>query len=347
MCIRDSENIVIITEYVEGYSLSTYLKRITDQGRQMQEEEILFLLKQMLGALAYCHALLITHRDVKLENILLDQEGNIKIIDFGLSTKMPANQRTKLFCGTPTYMAPELVAKKEHAGPPTDIWALGVLLFALCTGTFPFRGLNDKELYKKISRAEFETPEGVPPKLRGFIFLMLHHNPDKRPTAAELLSDPVFEDIGSVNIYFHERLDADEAPKSNDGGGTEYVDHPRAEMVSTVPTSDRHQLEEDEAAQNLDGLDCDKVPSHGPETENPELHRKTIQTLVSMGYDEMYVLKKIREGSNHIKTLYDRVCHLQALKNCQDLSLIHISEPTRLGMISYAVFCLKKKNKQF
>lgn len=90
------------------------------------------------------------HRDIKLENVMLDAGGNVKIIDFGFSTCIPNDKKIKLFCGTPSYMAPEIVAKQEFCGPPTDIWASGVLLFAFFCGCFPFRGQNDKDLYKKI-----------------------------------------------------------------------------------------------------------------------------------------------------------------------------------------------------
>ena len=67
---------------------------------------------------------------------------NIKLIDFGFSTFMPVEEKAKMFCGTPSYMSPEIVLKKEYCGPPADIWALGVLLFALLCGYFPYKGLK-------------------------------------------------------------------------------------------------------------------------------------------------------------------------------------------------------------
>jgi serine/threonine protein kinase len=94
----------------------------------------------VISGLHYCHARNIAHRDIKLENLLLDSKGNIKIIDFGFSTCIPNERKIKMFCGTPSYMAPEIVNKKEYSGPPADVWALGVLLFALLHGCFPYRG---------------------------------------------------------------------------------------------------------------------------------------------------------------------------------------------------------------
>ena len=96
-----------------------------------------------------------THRDIKLENILLDEtRERVKMIDFGFSTCIPHDRKVKIFCGTPSYMAPEIVSKSEYSGPPADIWALGVLLYALLCGKFPFRGQNDKELYNNIQKQE-------------------------------------------------------------------------------------------------------------------------------------------------------------------------------------------------
>jgi serine/threonine protein kinase len=82
----------------------------------------------------------------------------MKIIDFGFSTCIPNDKKIKIFCGTPSYMAPEIVLKTEYCGPPADIWALGVLLFTILTGQFPYRGATDEELYGKICKADYNIP---------------------------------------------------------------------------------------------------------------------------------------------------------------------------------------------
>lgn len=150
----ETENhVYLVMEYVAGGSLHSYLK---DQpNRRLDEEEAKRIFKQIMTALQYCHRKSIAHRDIKLENILLDENKNVKLIDFGFSTCIPNDKKIKMFCGTPSYMAPEIVMKEEYAGPPADIWASAVLLYALMNGCFPFRGATDKELYRRIQRGTF------------------------------------------------------------------------------------------------------------------------------------------------------------------------------------------------
>jgi serine/threonine protein kinase len=92
------------------------------------------------------------HRDIKLDNILLEEGTRmVKLIDFGFSVVVNApNQRLKVFCGTPSYMAPEITKKSDYEGLPVDIWALGVLLYVMLVGQFPFRGTSEQDLYQRI-----------------------------------------------------------------------------------------------------------------------------------------------------------------------------------------------------
>lgn len=103
----------------------------------------------------YIHGKGICHRDLKFENILIDERNHIKIIDFGFGIKSDKHKWLSMYCGTPSYMAPELVAWKEYSGYEVDIWALGVILYCLLAGYFPFRGDTEKILFRKISAGLF------------------------------------------------------------------------------------------------------------------------------------------------------------------------------------------------
>ena len=157
--IDTSKYVILVMEYVGGGSLHGYLK--SKPNRRLEESDAKRIFRQVLEGIKYCHSRCITHRDIKLENLLLDDKNNIKIIDFGFSTCIPNDKKIKIFCGTPSYMAPEIVQKTEYCGPPADIWALGVLLFTILSGSFPYRGATDKELYKKIMRADYRLPSEV------------------------------------------------------------------------------------------------------------------------------------------------------------------------------------------
>ena len=95
------------------------------------------------------HGKSVCHRDIKLDNIIFDEETlQVKIIDLGFA--QISNEPLKVFCGTPSYMSPEIVSKKEYSGQAADIWAIGVVLYVLLTGMLPFRADDEKNLFRKI-----------------------------------------------------------------------------------------------------------------------------------------------------------------------------------------------------
>ena len=139
--------------------------------------------------MAYLHGMHITHRDIKLENVLLDGARNTKLVDFGFSV-CSHHKRLKVFCGTPSYMAPEIVLRREYFGPPVDIWSLGVLLYALLCGRFPFSASNYPSLYRKIARGRFQMPEYLSHSVRDLLTGMLCLDPMKRYTVAQIKRHP-------------------------------------------------------------------------------------------------------------------------------------------------------------
>ena len=148
-----------------------------------------------MSGISYCHSSNIIHRDIKLENILLDSSNNVKIIDFGFATVNTPGSKSRLFCGTPSYMAPEIVGKRENPGPGADVWALGVLLFVMLTGVFPFKSASDRELYRLIMKGSFEFTVPVSPSAKNLIKKMLQIDLRKRPSCSQILNDPWVLDL--------------------------------------------------------------------------------------------------------------------------------------------------------
>ena len=111
----------------------------------------------------------------------------IKLIDFGFSINIKNKGLLNLFCGTPSYMPPEIVSKVAYYGKPADVWALGILLFKMLTGNFPFKGRNDRELFRKIKQGKFSYPKHVSQELRTLLNKILKVTPSERLTATEVL----------------------------------------------------------------------------------------------------------------------------------------------------------------
>lgn len=153
-----------------------------------------FFIKQIAECLKYLHSQTktktpVAHRDLKLENIIIDDRNNIKLIDFGFATFTLPGEKLKTFCGTPNYMAPEICTRKEYCGFSVDVWAFGVIIYVMLTGTFPFNGSNEKDLFSKISRGLYRVPEFMDFEAKQMVQKILVLNPEKRPKAADLNSE--------------------------------------------------------------------------------------------------------------------------------------------------------------
>ncbi|KAK3038027.1 hypothetical protein RJ639_032006, partial [Escallonia herrerae] len=182
--------IYIIQEFVTGGEL---FDKIVHQGR-LSENASRRYFQQLLDAVAHCHRKGVYHRDLKPENLLLDSHGNLKVSDFGLSA-LP-QQGVELLhttCGTPNYVAPEVLSNQGYDGAAADVWSCGVILYVLMAGYLPFDETDLPTLYKKVNDADFSCPFWFSPAAKSLIHRILDPNPETRIRIDEIKGDPWFQ----------------------------------------------------------------------------------------------------------------------------------------------------------
>ena len=186
--IDTPSNLYLVQEYINGVNLLEILKN--EKNHYIKEQRAKKLFTQIVKGISYCHKKNIFHRDIKLENILVLKDDTIKIIDFGFGIKCNRDTLQKLFCGTPSYMAPEIVKKEKYIACYSDIWSLGVLFYAILFGIFPFKGKDDDELFEKINEANLVFPEYNPlsEKIKQMIQKIFVHTPNQRITLDEMIN---------------------------------------------------------------------------------------------------------------------------------------------------------------
>ncbi|XP_041017269.1 CBL-interacting serine/threonine-protein kinase 8 isoform X1 [Juglans microcarpa x Juglans regia] len=182
--------IYIILEYITGGEL---FDKIVRHGR-LSEAESRRYFQQLIDGVDFCHSKGVYHRDLKPENLLLDSQENIKISDFGLSA-LPEQGVSLLrtTCGTPNYVAPEVLSHKGYDGAVADVWSCGVILYVLMAGYLPFDELDLTTLYSKIEKAEFSCPSWFPVGAKSLIHRILDPNPQTRITIEQIRNDEWFK----------------------------------------------------------------------------------------------------------------------------------------------------------
>lgn len=172
---ENRDKMVLVMEYAAGGELFDYLS----EHHCLSDEEARRIFRQIVSACYYCHQNNICHRDLKLENILLDEFGNAKIADFGLSTVFGRDAGLVTYCGSPLYASPEIVSGTPYRGPEVDCWSLGVLLYTLVYGAMPFDGSNFRRLVRQITTGRYHEPD-PPSAASDLIARLLTVNRDAR-----------------------------------------------------------------------------------------------------------------------------------------------------------------------
>jgi polo-like kinase 1 len=188
---EDSENVYILLELCENQNMSEMLRR----RKRLLEEEVQYFSLQIISALQYTHANRVIHRDIKLGNLFLSKDMTIKMGDYGLAAKLEFDgEKKRTICGTPNYIAPEILDGKAGHSYEVDVWSFGVVLYTLLVGKPPFETSDVKTTYKRIKANAYAFPEHiqVSAEAKDLVGQILHSTPDFRPTLDDILAHKFF-----------------------------------------------------------------------------------------------------------------------------------------------------------
>lgn len=154
-------------------------------------DQVQRIFTQLVGAVAYVHDMSCVHRDLKLENILLDKNANVKLVDFGFTREYEGKMSyLQTFCGTVCYSAPEMIKGEKYAGEKVDVWSLGIILFALLMGELPFDDDDDRVTKHKILSEEPKYSDSLPQDAKALLSQLLSKRPLHRPSLSDILMNP-------------------------------------------------------------------------------------------------------------------------------------------------------------
>jgi serine/threonine protein kinase len=180
----------LVMEHCPGDTLLSNLGQMTHT-----EDFIRSIVKQILATVAHIHREGVAHRDLKLENILFDATGHIKVIDFGFSRFVTPGELFGTPCGSAQYVAPEVISGQSYEGRAVDMWSCGVIIYALMTNYFPWRGSNQAHILRQILSGDFQIPDSVGVLCADLIRKLMTIDPRVRLTADEALTHPWLETI--------------------------------------------------------------------------------------------------------------------------------------------------------
>jgi serine/threonine protein kinase len=195
--LSDEGHFYLVLDFCEEGELYS----VVAQDDRLDEPTAALIFQQILSAVAYCHSFSVAHRDLKLENILIVRFPQIKVSDFGLCGFMENEQLLRTFCGSPAYCAPECLSKLAYDGEKSDIWSLGVVLYSMVTGDFPWNIANASIMIRHILRGTFVVPSDVSPLCRDVIEGCLKVDPAQRMPMARMLIHPWLQCAGRSPHY--------------------------------------------------------------------------------------------------------------------------------------------------
>ena len=196
--VQDNNNYYLIEEFCKGENLLSFLNKRIQTGQYISEKEIRHIIIQILHTLEYLEMSNIAHLDMKLENIIIDENNNFKItiVDFGFSKVVESNSKVKDFRGSLQYISPEIVHHEAFDGHKADVWATGVIMYILLAMKFPFDGNSYNEIAQNIVQGRFEMIPHASKSALSFMSKLLEVNPEKRISASDAICEEYLHHIG-------------------------------------------------------------------------------------------------------------------------------------------------------
>lgn len=239
------DRLCFVMEYANGGELFFHLSK----ERVFSEERAQFYGAEIVSALDYLHSEKnVVYRDLKLENLMLDKDGHIKITDFGLCKEGIKDGATmKTFCGTPEYLAPEVLEDNDY-GRAVDWWGLGVVMYEMMCGRLPFYNQDHEKLFELILMEEIRFPRTLSPEAKSLLSGLLKKDPKQRlgggpDDAKEIMQHKFFEGIIWQDVY-EKKLVAPFKPQVTSEIDTRYFDEEfTAQMITITPPDQDDSLE--------------------------------------------------------------------------------------------------------
>ncbi|KFO91395.1 RAC-gamma serine/threonine-protein kinase, partial [Buceros rhinoceros silvestris] len=244
---QTKDRLCFVMEYVNGGELFFHLSR----ERVFSEDRTRFYGAEIVSALDYLHSGKIVYRDLKLENLMLDKDGHIKITDFGLCKEGITDAATmKTFCGTPEYLAPEVLEDNDY-GRAVDWWGLGVVMYEMMCGRLPFYNQDHEKLFELILMEDIKFPRTLSADAKSLLSGLLIKDPNKRlgggpDDAKEIMRHSFFAGVNWQDVY-DKKLVPPFKPQVTSETDTRYFDEEFTAQTITITPPEKY---------DEDGMDC-------------------------------------------------------------------------------------------
>jgi len=221
---QDDEFVYIMMEYIPGGEVFSHLRTL----QTFELDVVRFYAGEILLVFEALHSRQIVYRDLKPENLLFDQEGHIKFIDFGFAKRL-SDDRTYTLCGTPEYLAPEII-RGEGSSYASDWWAFGILIYEMLVGVTPFFNPNENEMYQSICRGELTYPEKLDPITVDLLSSLFQIDTTKRLGCTSIDSDEIkrhrwFEGVDWNKMIEHKYQPPLMPVVNDDGDSSNFADY--------------------------------------------------------------------------------------------------------------------------